>query len=109
MSEPIPVIGPKPQNQKKKKGSAAAQEAEAGDGYVTVEQCGIELRIGVGGKMPAGVVDIIVDAAGDPYSKWKAVREWVGAEQWGKLKSAGMTQDDVEELDRKLGDVSGNS
>lgn len=100
---------PEPPRKKKKSATSAAQAAEAGDGYAIIEQCGVELRIGIGEKMPAGVVDIVVDGAGDQHSKWKAVREWVGAEQWQKLKAAGMTQGDVEELDRKLGEASGNS
>lgn len=103
------MIAPKPERKKKKSPVSAAQEAEAGDGYVTVEQCGVKLRIGIGGQMPAGVVDIVVDGTNDPHSKWKAVREWVGDEQWKQLKAAGMTQNDVEELDRKLGEASGNS
>lgn len=110
MSEPISVITPKPQGQKqKKKGSVAAREAEADDGFVTVEHCGVTLRIGVGDKMPAGVVDAYLDGGeATPETNWKALREWVGDEQWNQLKTAGMTRGDVAELDRKLGELSGN-
>lgn len=108
MSEPIPVITPKPPDQKKKKGSVAARQAEADDGFVTVEHCGVTLRVGVGDKMPAGVVDAYIDGEGTPETNWKALREWVGDEQWNQLKAAGMTRGDVAELDRKFGELSGN-
>lgn len=93
----------------KKKPSVEAREAEAkDDGYVTVEHCGITLRVGVGDKMPAGVVDAYIDGDATPDTNWRALREWVGDEQWSKLKAAGMTRGDVMELDRKLGELSGN-
>ena len=59
--------------------------------------------------MPAAVVDALIDGAGKPNTNWKAIREWVGEEQWRRLKAAGMTRGDVRELDEKLGELSGNS
>jgi hypothetical protein len=43
---------PEPKPKKKAATPAAARKAEAGDGYVTVEQCGMELRIPVGDNVP---------------------------------------------------------
>jgi phosphosulfolactate phosphohydrolase-like enzyme len=104
--EQLPEPEPKPGKPKKK--SAAAQRAEADDGFVTVEHCGVNLRIGVGDKMPAAVVDTYIDGDMSPDTNWKALRAWVGEEQWDQLKAAGMTRGDVMELDRKLGEISGN-
>lgn len=94
----------------KKKAAVVAQEAEAKeDGFVTVEHLGIKLRIGVGDNMPAGVIDAYIDGgAGDFETNWAGLREWVGDEQWKRLKAAGMTRRDVAELDRKIGEIAGN-
>jgi hypothetical protein len=99
MSEPMS----KPQDQKKKKGSAAAQEAEADDGFVTIEQCGVTLRVGVAGKMPIAAMDAF--RVGDNYEGTKLM---LGAEQWKLLSDAGMTVDDLDDLGKKLEDAWGN-
>jgi hypothetical protein len=102
----LPAPEPKPGKSKKKKAAAAAQEAEAGDGFVTVEHCGVTLRIPVGDNIPAAVIDAYMD--GGRLAGWKALRAWVGEEQWGLLHDAGMTRGAVAELEDKLGELLGN-
>jgi hypothetical protein len=92
--------------QRKASPSAVARQAEAEDGYVNVEQCGVTLRIPIGGKVPAAVTDAALE--GGDLANWKALKAWVGKEQWALLVDAGMTNDDVEELDGKLGQLLGN-
>jgi hypothetical protein len=99
----VSAVAHLPEPKPKKK---SAREAEAGDGYVIVEQCGIALRIPVGDNMPAAVVDAYIE--GGELASWKAIRAWVGDEQWEKLHAAKMTKRDVLELDEKLGELSGN-
>lgn len=83
--------------------SVAARQAEAEDGYVIVEQCGVTLRIPVGGKITVAAIDAFRD--GDNYGGTKLM---VGADQWKRLSDAGMTGDDLDELGGKLKDASGN-
>lgn len=85
----------------KKKASVAAREAEADDGYLNVEQCGVKLRIPIAGKIPLAAIDLF--RVGDNYGGTKAM---VGEEQWKLLVAAGATSDDLDELGKKLN--SGN-
>lgn len=95
---------PKPQRKtKKKKASVAAQEAEADDGFVTLEQCGVTLRIPVGGKTPLAAIDAYL--VGDEYEGNKAL---LGEKQWAALCAAGATMDDLDEVGTKLKEASGN-
>lgn len=80
-----------------------ARQAEADDGFVTVEQAGVTVRVPVGGKVPLAAIDAF--RANDNYG---GLRELLGKEQWQKLRDAGATKDDLEELDKKLKDASGN-
>lgn len=90
---------PKP----KKKASVAAQEAEADDGFVTVEHCGVALRIPVGGKLPVAAIDAF--RAGDNY---EGTKQMVGEKQWKTLRDAGMTLEQLQKLIKKLEEFSGN-
>jgi hypothetical protein len=81
----------------------AAREAEAEDGYLNVEQCGVKLRIPIGGKIPLAAIDLF--RVGDNYGGTKAM---LGASQWKRLVAAGATSDDLDELGKKLNGVSGN-
>lgn len=81
-----------------------AQEAEAEDGFVTLEQRGIKLRIPVRGKVPIAAVDAF--RAGDNY---EGTKQMIGAEQWKLLSDAGLTMDDLDELGEKLNEVSGGN
>lgn len=97
---------PKPERKPKKKAPAAAQEAEAGDGYVTIKHCGVSLRIPVGDNLPAAVIDAFIE--GGPLANWKAIRAQVGEKQWKLLTDAGMTSSDVQKLDAKIAELLGN-
>lgn len=99
----IPANAPKPQDHKPKM-SAAARKAEAEDGFVIIEQCGVKLRVPVAaGKVPVAAIDKFRD--GDNYGGVKAL---LGPDQWQKLSDAGMTIDDLNEIDGKIKEVSGN-
>lgn len=89
--------------QKKASASAAARRAEAEDGFVLIEQCGVTLKIPVGGKIPIAAIDAFRN--GDNYGGTKLM---IGAEQWKLFSDAGATNDDLDELGAKLKDASGN-
>lgn len=92
-----------PAPKSKKKASVEAREAEAGDGYVTVEQCGVTLRIPVGGRMPLKAYMAFRD--GD---ETKGTELLLGPEQWEALLAQNPTLDDMNEIGRKLEESSGN-
>jgi hypothetical protein len=100
----------KPQARKPAKAAASqqlsvvAREAEADDGFVTVKQRGVTLRIPVSGKVPVAAVDAF--RAGDNFGGTKAM---IGAEQWKRCSDAGMTMDDLDELADKINQATGNS
>jgi hypothetical protein len=102
----LPAPEPKPERKPKKKASpvVAAQEAEADDGFVTVELRGVALRIPVRGKVPIAAVDAF--RAGDNY---EGTKQMIGEEQWKRLSDAGFTMDDIDELGDKLNEATGNS
>jgi hypothetical protein len=99
----LPEPDPKPQRKPRKKASVAAREAEAEDGFVTVEECGVTLRVPIGGKIPVAATDAF--RAGDNYAGTKKI---IGDEQWQQLSDAGMTMDELEELGAKLREAWGN-
>jgi hypothetical protein len=96
---------PQPPRKAKKKASAvvAAQQAEADDGFVTIELRGITLRVPVGGKVSLEAIDLFRD--GDNYAGTRAM---LGEEQWKRLKATGATAADLDELGLKLKDATGN-
>lgn len=83
--------------------AAAAREAEAEDGFVVVEHCGVDLRVPVRGKIPVAATDAF--RAGDNYA---GTKHMVGEEQWQKLSDAGMTMDGLDELGGKIREALGN-
>lgn len=95
------AAAPKPR--KGSSASAAAREAEAENGFVTIKQCGVTLRIPTHGKVPVAAIDAFRD--GDNY---EGTKQMIGLDQWKKLSDAGMTRDDLEELGTKLGEALGN-
>lgn len=105
----IPESAPTPQDHKpkkapaKKKAAVAARQAEAEDGIVTLEHCGVALQIPVGGKLPIAALDAFIE--GNDYLGTKLT---VGVEQWKSLSDAGMTRDGLNELGKKLEDLLGN-
>lgn len=101
------MTAPKPKSpqarSRKAPASTVARQAEAEDGYVTLEQCGVKLRIPVGGKITVAAIDAYRD--GDNY---EGTKQLLGKEQWKLLSDAGMTADDLDELGEKLKAASGN-
>ena len=97
------VSGAPAPSRRKKPVSVAAREAEAGDGFVTVEHLGVTLRVPVHGEITVAVLDMFRD--GDTYG---ATRELIGAEQWKALSDAGMTRNSLNDLGVKLRDAWGN-
>lgn len=83
--------------------AVVAQEAEAGDGYVDIEQCGVPLRIPLRGKLPVKA-----------YLAFKNGQDILGTElmlgekQWAAFLEANPTIEDVGELGQKLDELAGN-
>lgn len=96
---------PEPESDRKpkKKASVAAREAEAGDGYVTVEQCGVELKIPLAGKVPLAAY--IAFKNGDEMGGTELL---LGAEQWSAFLAKNPTMDDFAEVGNKLAEAAGN-
>lgn len=94
---------PEPDRKPKKKAAAAAREAEADDGFAVVEQCGVTLRIPVGGKMP--VKAYIAFRDGDEIGGSELL---LGPKQWQQLMDADPTLDDMNEIGAKLQALLGN-
>jgi hypothetical protein len=97
------------------KRSAEARKAEAGDGFVTFEHCGLELRIPVGDNVPLDLMEAI-DVPG-PESPTEAderrrdialTRALLGPEQWAAFKATQPTWGDYLELGRKISEYTGN-
>lgn len=97
----LPV--PKKRQPRKRAAVAAAQEADATDGFATVEHRGFKLRVPVGKQLPVAAIDAF--RAGDNYAGTKIM---LGPEQWKKLSDAGMTLGELDELGKKLDEFSGN-
>ncbi|MBI3226631.1 MAG: adenylosuccinate synthase [Mycolicibacterium cosmeticum] len=97
----IPESAPKPQDHQKKK-SAAARKAEA-EGFVTIEQCGVSLKIPIGGKIPLAAY--LAFEAEDELGGTKLL---LGDEQWQAFLAANPTLDDFAEVGEKLQAAAGN-
>jgi hypothetical protein len=94
-----PVVEPAPEPKK----HATGREAEAGDGYVTVEQCGLQLRIPVGGKIPEEALDLFIRG-----KNREGLLLCIGKAQLKQLRRIPWTSDDMIELDRKVNEARGN-
>ncbi|MBL3743451.1 Uncharacterised protein [Mycobacteroides abscessus subsp. abscessus] len=106
----IPANAPKPDPKK----SAQARQAEAVDGFVTVEQCGVTFRIGLGENMPFEVVEEMT-ARPEPQSKDEqrrydlaVTKALLGPEQWEAFRAARPLVRDYNELNDKITDLMGN-
>lgn len=98
-----------------KKATAAARQAEASDGFMTVEQCGVKLRIPIGDNVPLEAIEVIGQEVAGPQSKADELREdiavtraLVGPEQWEAFKAARPTLRDYRELSAKITGLTGN-
>ena len=110
----VPATAPKPQDHQTKK-SAAARRAEA-DGFVTVEQCGLTLKIPVGENIP---LDVVLLSRGDEDTlrelgiaaedrEFEATKRLLGAEQWAEFRKKNPTIGDFNEIGRKFEEATGN-
>lgn len=104
----IPANAPKPQDRKPRtapaqKAAAKALEAEAVDGYVTVEQCGVTLRIPIAGKVPLAAY--IAFDKGDELGGTELL---LGPEQWKAFLEKDPTLDDFAEVGKQLEALTGN-
>lgn len=97
----IPDSAPKTKDHPKKK-SVDGRKAEA-DGFIVIEQCGIELTIPLGEKVPLSAYMAFKD--GD---EMRGTELLVGAEQWAAFMAANPTVGDFAEIGKKLTDVLGN-
>lgn len=90
---------------KKAPASVAARQAEAEDedGFITIEQCGVELRLPLKGHIKLEAIDLF--RAGDNYGGTMAM---IGPDQWKRLRDAGATDGDLDEIANKLNGASGN-
>lgn len=100
---------------KKKRPSVAARQAEAGDGYVTVEQCGIELKIPTGTKMPfkatlrfMGLNDDLTPLDDNENGNLLGTVLMLGPEQWAAFLEKNPTIEDFEAIGNQLQEMSGN-
>ncbi|MGA5542700.1 adenylosuccinate synthase [Mycobacterium sp. NPDC051198] len=98
----IPAGAPKPQDHQPKK-STTARQAEAEDGFVTVETCGMTLTIPVGGKVPLAAA--IAFQKGDELGGTELL---LGADQWAAFLEKNPTVDDFAEVGKQLEELTGN-
>ncbi len=97
----VPATAPKPQDHKPKK-SAEARQAEA-DGFVTVTQCGVALKIPIAGKVPLKAYMAFKDG-----NELRGTELLLGEKQWAAFMAKDPTVDDFAEIGEKLTDLMGN-
>jgi hypothetical protein len=100
---------------KRKKGSVAAREAEAGDEYVTVTQCGVELKVPTGSKVPfkatlrfMGLNDDLTPLKENENGNLLGTALLLGPEQWAAFLEKNPSIDDFEAIGDQLQEMSGN-
>lgn len=94
---------PEPAPKSKKKASVAAREAEADDGHVIVEQCGLRLRVPQGGKVP--LTAYMAFLRGDELGGTELL---LGPEQWAAFLDKNPTIEDFTAIGKQLEEFSGN-
>ncbi len=99
----------------KKATAVEARQAEAGDGFGVIEQCGVKLRIPVGDNVPLEAIEAIGREADKPQSGTEELlsdvavtKALIGPEQWGTFKAARPTLRDYRELSTKILGLTGN-
>lgn len=97
----VPATAPKPQDRKPKK-SAEARQAEA-DGFVTIEQCGVTLKIPLAGKVPLKAY--MAFKKGDELAGTELL---LGEKQWAAFLEKNPIVEDFAEIGEKLTDLMGN-
>lgn len=98
-----------------KKAAAAAREAEAADGYLTIEQCGVTLKIPMGDKVPfsatlrfMGLNDDLTPLGENENRDLLGTRLLLGAEQWAAFLEKNPTTEDFNAIGRQVEKFSGN-
>jgi hypothetical protein len=107
---------PEPRKPRKKASPAAvARQAEAGEGFVTVEHCGVELRIPVGDKVPfsatlrfMGLNDDLTPLGDNENGNLLGTRLLLGEEQWKAFLAKTPSMGDFNAIGDKLQELSGN-
>lgn len=105
----IPPNAPEPQDHKpkktpaQKKAAAAARQAEAEDGFLTVEQCGVTLRIPIGGKVPLAAY-----IAFNEGKELEGTKLLLGPDQWAAFLEKNPTIDDFGAIGKQLEESTGN-
>lgn len=92
---------PKPKGQPRKR-SVNARKAEA-DGFIDIEQCGVQLRIPLGENVPLAAYMAFKDD-----DEMRGTELLLGAEQWQAFMDANPTVGDFAEIGKKLSEVLGN-
>lgn len=105
-----PTDAPKPDPKK----SAQARKAEAEDGFVTVEQCGLKFRIGLGENMPLEVIEEL-SSRPEPHTEAErrtydlaVTKALLGPDQWEAFRAAQPTVRDYNQLNDQITDLMGN-
>lgn len=93
---PDTAIQPKPKK-------SAARVAEADDGYITIEQCGVTLHLPVKGKVPLRAYLLYLDG-----QEFKGTEALLGPEQWAEFLAANPTLDDYSAVAEKIKEAAGN-
>jgi len=96
----IPDHAPVPQDHKSAK-SEQARQAEA-DGFLLIEQCGVQLKVPVAGKVPLKAF-----AAFKKGDELLGTELLLGAEQWEEFMACEPTVADFAEIGEKLVAVMG--
>lgn len=98
-----------------KKAAAAVRQAEANDGYVTVVQCGIDLRLPVGDKVPfdatlrfMGLNDDLTPLGENENADLLGTMLWLGPEQWKAFLAKKPSVGDFNAIGDQLRALSGN-
>jgi hypothetical protein len=107
---------PEPRKPRKKATPAAARKAEAtGDGYVTVEQCGMELRIPVGDNVPfeatlrfMGLHDDLTPLGPNENAELLGTMLLLGPKQWAAFLAKKPSMGDFNAIGDQLQALSGN-
>lgn len=109
------ATAPRKRTPAKKSTSMAARQAESGDGFGTIEQCGVTLRIPIGDNVPLEVIEAIGHEADKPQSGTDELlsdvavtKALLGPEQWEAFKAARPTLRDYRELSSKIMGLAGN-
>ena len=93
---------PEPEDDKPKM-SGQARYSEAEDGFVTIEQCGVELRIPFGVKVPLTAYLAFKDD-----DEVRGTELLLGPEQWAAFLAANPNMGDFAAIGQQLRALAGN-